>query len=177
VGGAATGGMGPAPVRRSHTAELSHLHSAGGVVLRPGAGASDPAARCEVAVMRSRYGTWVFPKGGIRPNEEAEAAARRELREEVGLADLNLVAALGATDHQYEANGRRFHKQVDWFLFLAPPGTELHPNAAEHALDAAWFDPRTALLLLTHANQRHLLRRALKVLRRPSSHRRESVER
>jgi len=75
-----------------------------------------------------------------------------------------VLAPLDPTEHEYRAEGRRFRKQVDWYLFLAPPGTELAPNAAEHALDAAWFDPKTALTLLSHGNQRNLLRRALKRL-------------
>jgi 8-oxo-dGTP diphosphatase len=38
-------------------------------------------------LVRSSYRTaWNFPGGGIRPNETAEAAARRELAEEIGLA-------------------------------------------------------------------------------------------
>ena len=148
---------------------MEHLHSAGGVVAKARGRGARPGY--EVAVMRSRYGTWVFPKGGIHPGETPEQAARREIREEVGLGELTLVSPLPSTEHEYQVEGRCFRKQVDWFLFLAPPETELAPDPTEHALDAAWFGTRTALSLLTHANQRNLLRRALKALGRPPTSR------
>jgi len=156
--------MGTSGVRRGNSEEAERLRSAGGVVLREQERGSPREAGYDVAVMRSRYGTWVFPKGGINAGETPEQAARRELHEEVGLGGLTVLSPLVSTEHEYRAEGRRFHKQVDWFLFLAPPEAELAPNAAEHALDAAWFDPKTALALLSHGNQRNLLRRALKRL-------------
>ncbi len=114
--------------------------------------------------MCSGYGTWVFPKGGVEPDEEPEEAARREIEEEVGLSGLSLLAPLGETEHEYQADGGRCRKRVDWFLFLAPAGAEPRANREENALEAAWFEARSALSLLTHQNQRNLLRRALKVL-------------
>jgi len=142
------------------------LHSAGGVVARKSEKPGGGQRAWEVVVMRSGYGTWVFPKGGVEPGERPEEAARREIEEEVGLVGLSLVAPLGETEHEYRADGQHCRKRVDWFLFLAPPGAEPAANAREHALEAAWFDARTALSLLTHQNQRNLLRRAMKVLGR-----------
>ncbi len=171
MGRAPPGRMGAPAVSRLPADQIHHLHSAGGVVVREREPAvSTTETRYQVAVMRSNYGTWVFPKGGIHPGETCEEAARRELHEEVGLAHLALLSSLDSTAHQYQANGRRVHKQVDWFLFLAPPGAELAPDPAEHALDAAWFDTSTALSLLTHASQRNLLRRALRRLQGQPPH-------
>lgn len=138
---------------------MEHVRAAGGVVMRLRADGG-----VEVAVMRSPYGTWVFPKGRIEPGEAAEEAARRELGEEVGLKELRLIAPLPPTAHEYEAGGRRYRKQVEWFLFSAPPGSQLTANPAERALEAMWCEARAALALLTHADQRRLLRRALKEL-------------
>ena len=135
------------------------VRSAGGVVLRRRGEA------VWVAVMRSRYGTWVFPKGGIEPGEVPEQAARRELGEEVGLTGLELKGSLGRTQHEFERNRTRYSKRVDWFLFEAPWEAELHPDPGENALDSGWFRPEKALGLLDHADQRRLLRRALSHLR------------
>jgi len=138
--------------------EIIALRSAGGVVVRP------RKRGFQVAVMFSRFHTWVFPKGGIMPGETPEQAARREVQEEVGLTDLRLIASLGTTEHQYQDRGRSCRKRVDWFLFT--PSTDAEPTPAPHhgALDAGWFPARRALSLLTHPNQRSLLRRALKHL-------------
>jgi len=129
-------------------------HSAGGVVLR-GEGADR-----RVAVMRSRYGTWVLPKGGIEPGETPEAAAAREIAEEIGLTDLELLGPLGFTEHGFDLHGTHYRKQVDWFAFRAPAGAQVRPEAAHGSLDAGWFTKSQALRLLTHADQRRMLRRA-----------------
>lgn len=138
----------------------ARLHSAGGVVVR----GEGRAAR--VAVMRSAYGTWVFPKGGLRPDESPEEAARREVAEEIGLGDLHLVGPLGWTEHEFEKEAGRFRKRVDWFLFRAAHGARLRPDASEGALDCGWFSPRQALSMLSHADQKRLLRKALERLSR-----------
>ena len=52
--------------REEGAEELAELRSAGGVVARRA------KTGLQVVLMRSRYGTWVFPKGGV---EEGEAPA------------------------------------------------------------------------------------------------------
>ena len=54
----------------------------------------DGAAQVLIAGRRGRGG-WQFPQGGIRPDEQAEAAMFRELHEEVGLepGDVDVVGA------------------------------------------------------------------------------------
>lgn len=138
--------------------EATGLRSSGAVVVR-GHGET-----LQVALMRSRYGTWVFPKGGVEAGEDAGEAARREVGEEIGLVDLNEIGALGSTEHCFEREGRRYAKHVDWFLLRAGDCADLRPCAAEGSLDCGWFGPRQALSMLSHSDQRRLLRRALSLL-------------
>lgn len=163
MGGAAAFGMGSSGMTRRPRSdegpEAIRVHSAGGVVAR---GSGD---ELEVVVMRSAYGTWVFPKGRVEAGEKPEAAACREVAEEVGLSGLTLVAPLGWTEHEFERENRRYRKRVDWFAFRAPEGAELRPSAEERALDAGWFGVEQALRMLTHADQRKLLRRAVRWFR------------
>ncbi len=146
--------------RSGEEPEPARLRSSGGVVVR-GRGKD-----LRVALMRSGYGTWVFPKGGLERGEDPREAARREIREEIGLADLAEVAALGSTEHGFERGGRHYAKHVDWFLFEAEASAKLCPCSAENSVDCGWFRPEQALAMLSHGDQRRLLRRALSLLRR-----------
>lgn len=56
----------------------------------------DGGRRVLIAGRRGRGG-WQFPQGGIRPDEDAEAAMFRELREEVGLEPPDVVV-VGSTE-------------------------------------------------------------------------------
>ncbi|UUR07270.1 NUDIX domain-containing protein [Sphingomonas glaciei] len=65
--------------------------------------------RSELLLIRNGYGDtglFVLPGGGIARREEPLAAARRELAEEVGIADA-LLRHLG--DYQTSAEGKRDH--------------------------------------------------------------------
>lgn len=114
-----------------------------------------------IAVMRSIYRTWVLPKGEIEIGEEAQEAARREIREEIGLTGLIEGGHLGWTEHQFEKAGVRFRKRVDWFLFVAADASQLAPRLEQNVVDCGWFTPEQALKMLSHPNQRRILRRAL----------------
>ena len=60
--------------------EAAEIKAAGGVVCRRGAGG------IEVAVVhRPRRDDWSLPKGKLDPGESWEAAALREVHEEIGL--------------------------------------------------------------------------------------------
>jgi 8-oxo-dGTP pyrophosphatase MutT (NUDIX family) len=131
------------------------LRSAGGVV------ASGVGAGLRIAVMRSTYNTWVLPKGQIEPGETPEQAAQREIGEEIGLTELESRGHLGWSEHRFEREGVGFCKRVEWFLFTAPEGSALHARLEENVLDCGWFSPEQAIQLLSHPNQRRVLRRAL----------------
>ena len=65
---------------RRRAARMVLLDSEGRVLLFRANPAMDPDGR----------GSWYLPGGGIRPRESPEHAARRELREETGIGDVEL---------------------------------------------------------------------------------------
>ncbi len=146
--------MSPRAARRAEEGAI-RLHSAGGIVVQ-GRG-----EHLRLAVMRSGYGTWVLPKGGLEESEEAGAAARREIGEEIGLWEVEPRGFVATTEHEFEQAGHKFRKRVDWFLFEAKAGAECRANPEENALDCGWFSSQQALALLSHADQRRVVRRAL----------------
>jgi 8-oxo-dGTP pyrophosphatase MutT (NUDIX family) len=147
------------------------LHSSGGVVVC----GEGPDLR--VAIMRSRYGTWVLPKGRIESGETPEETARREVGEETGIEVGETASPLGRTEHESEQGGKRVRKQVDWFMFRVSAASKLTPNPEEGALDCGWFSVQQALKLLTHADQRRLLRRAVSRLADKGQDRRHRADR
>ncbi len=63
-----------------------------------------------ILLVRHSYGPagWYFPSGGLRRGEGAEAAARRELREETGCPAQRLVL-LGVLDEELSGAPHRAH--------------------------------------------------------------------
>jgi ADP-ribose pyrophosphatase YjhB (NUDIX family) len=127
--------------------EKSHTESAGGVVL-------DERGR---VLLVSQHGTsWSLPKGHVEPGEDALAAARREIYEESGVNQLELVGELGSyTRHRIGRDGGEDEselKTIHLFLFLTPQ-TALAPVDAENP-EARWVEPRRVAETLTHPKDR-----------------------
>ena len=94
-------------------------------------------------LMIRRKGWPDLPKGHIDEGESAEQAAVREVMEETGLAEVEIVAPFCTTRHFHNAYGRWEVKQTEWFLmYAAGESPELEPEEGEQITSAEWLRAR-----------------------------------
>ena len=97
---------------------------------------TDPAGR--IALVRHHYiHGWYLPGGGVDKRESAEDAIRRELIEEVGLADVAVAGLLGVFHNRSQAKDDHV---VVFVAHVADPATLRAADPREIA-EAGWFAP------------------------------------
>ena len=133
--------------------------AAGGVVVRDGKMLLlDRPARGEVRL----------PKGHVEPGESLSQAAVREVREEAGYADLDIVAELGTVVNHFVVpeQGRDVVREETFFLM------RLHSEAGfvrdDHdagQFNAVWVALDEAPTRLTYESEKEFARRAIQAWR------------
>jgi len=122
---------------------MLETHSAGGVVTN---------TYGQILVVSQRGTSWSLPKGHIDPGEDPLTAARREIYEESGIRDLQLVRELG-TYSRYKIGARgdedpSERKTITMFLFRTNQN-DLQPIDPDNP-EARWVPKSEVAALLTH---------------------------
>ena len=86
-----------------------------------------------------RRGKWDLPKGKLDPGETLENCALREVKEETGVGQLELVKFLLITAHEYEERGQAILKETHWWLMKTSGNQPLIPQSEEDITDLKWF--------------------------------------
>ena len=106
--------------------------SAGGVVVRW------QDNRLFLAVVsEGSLSKYVLPKGRLESGETLEMAAYREVAEEAGLTDLQLIADLG--DRERLDYSKQRWKKIHYFLFITAQ-IEGKPTDTTYEYQLHWFD-------------------------------------
>lgn len=127
--------------------------SAGGVVYRLVDGSP------LFLLIRDSYANWGFPKGHLETGERAEDAALREVREETGLAELELRGTIDTIDWYFRFRGRLIHKSCHFFL-METTQVETAPQHSEGITACQWSGYDEAREAISYANAREVLRHA-----------------
>jgi len=117
----------------------------------------------EFFLVQHHTGHWAFPKGHQEAGESGEQTARRELREETGIADADIDTDQGF-DEEYTwlRQGEKNHKIATYYLGLVKD----HSIAiqAEELSDGRWVPADEVEHVLTFAEGLNVFRQAYKYL-------------
>ena len=116
------------------TGEDGLIRACGGLIVRDGR---------VVAVHRPKYDDWSLPKGKVKPGENDEDCALREIQEETGLR-VSLDEELATTTH-VDALGRP--KRIRWWR-MTPLSGEFAPS--DEVDELRWLTPNEARDVLTY---------------------------
>ena len=103
---------------------------------------------------------WGFPKGHVEAKESVEVAARREITEETGLADLEFVQEVDEVHYRFYDPTRGFNvfkTVVYWEVITRETEVRLEPTFD----GSCWSDPKQLLDLLTFETDRTAARRLI----------------
>lgn len=89
-----------------------------------------------------RRGFWDLPKGKTEKGETSEETAIREVKEETGVNEIEIIRFLIRTYHVFRSpnKGVRCLKVSDWYLMRTSHATTLIPQAEEDIEKAIWAD-------------------------------------
>jgi len=96
-----------------------------------------------------RRGKWDLPKGKVEKNCELRITndefirieSVREVKEETGLMEVEIIRQLESTYHIYQERGEWILKETVWFEMLAKGDQKTEPQTEEEITEVRWFKP------------------------------------
>jgi 8-oxo-dGTP pyrophosphatase MutT (NUDIX family) len=133
---------------------MPHERSAGAVIF------FKSGTEIEYLVLEYYQHHWDFPRGHVEPGETDAAAARREIQEETGLADLEFIPDFQEkTSWFYRRRGaaKPFYKEAVYFLARSQTKEVIiSPEHHQHL----WLTYAQTLRRITFMNARGVLKKA-----------------
>ena len=145
--------------RKSSIQEIVREPTSGGIVFR-----RDSKGEIELLLIQDAKNRWTIPKGHIEEGESAVATARREIGEEAGLFDLDMLGWLGKIHFRYRRIDRLVLMTTQIYLVrVRTSGDEIKKE--EWMNDIKWFPFTEALDLIEYEDIGKLMLLARKRIR------------
>ena len=120
--------------------EIVREPTSGGIVFRMTADKKD----VEILLIQDSKGRWTIPKGHIEPGETAKMTARREIEEETGLKNFDVLTWLGKIHFKYRRADKLVLMTTQIYLVQALDARE-RPTAEKWMKGIKWFTFADAL--------------------------------
>ena len=139
--------------------EIVREPTAGGIVFR-----RDKKGNVEMLLIQDHKDRWTIPKGHIEPGETAQQAAKREIGEEAGLNDVEVLGWLGKIHFRY----RRVDKlvlisQQVYLMRVNTDGNEIQKEEWMNGIK--WFKYHDALDVIEYEDIGKLMLLGMKRIR------------
>ena len=132
--------------------------SAGAIIMREVEG----ELKIALAQHQRSVKTWVIPKGHVEEGESIEQAALREIYEEAGLDNVQLIRHLGTILRtSVKINGDVVNKTIHFFLAYALSNKQSPAPTDLSFIEVGWFRPGEAIELLPYEEEQAFVREHL----------------
>jgi 8-oxo-dGTP pyrophosphatase MutT (NUDIX family) len=119
---------------------------------------------------RPSRGETRLPKGHIEPQETAEEAAVREVAEESGYCDLEILADLGNQVVEFDFEGAHYVRDEHYFLVTLLSDQQTPRNKKDtDQFHVTWIPVKQAVQMLTYAAEQEVAHRAVQVYQQLSA--------
>jgi 8-oxo-dGTP diphosphatase len=133
---------------------MMRTESAGGIVIN---------SEGKILVVNQNNNSWSLPKGHVDDNEDILNAAKREIYEESGITELELIRSLGKYQrYKIALNGgedKSELKTIHMFLFKTDQ-TKLKPVDPKNP-EALWVEKNKVAEILTHKKDKEFFLSAI----------------
>ena len=127
--------------RRPAIEQIVREPTAGGIIFRRGA---RKLTDVEILLIQDSKGRWTIPKGHIEESESPRQAAEREIHEETGLSEMQVLDWLGKINFRYRRANSLVLMTTDIFLVRALGDTDsVRPEKWMKSIE--WLNSQEAL--------------------------------
>lgn len=145
--------------QRPAISEVVREPTAGGVIFR-----HDAQKNVEILLIQDAKDRWTIPKGHIEEGETAKETAEREVREETGLAKVQVLNWLGKIHFRYRRANSLVLMTTEIFL-IAAKGDTNKLQAEDWMNGIKWFSAADALEKIEYDDIGKLMLLAMKKIR------------